>query len=220
MEIMRYRDQHGFLKRTGNPPAGGGRVLSTRRKRLLICALFGLAGLLMLFCGIAPAEDVKTSDPNKVKAAFIRNFAHYVNWPTNAFAGEHAPWRVGILGDDPFGDVMEKALEGRKEQERAFEIVRADTVDGLPPCQIVFIAYGSAAKRRAALAALKDSPVLTVGDAPDFLQEGGIIRFQVRERVEMSINLDQARAASLRIQSKMLEVSREVLENGAVRKLR
>ena len=46
------------------------------------------------------------------------------------------------------------------------------------------------------------------------MQEGGIIRFQVGDRVEMSINLDQARAVSLLIQTKMLEVSIEVLENG------
>jgi hypothetical protein len=56
-----------------------------------------------------------------------------------------------------------------------------------------------------------------VGDAPEFLDEGGIVRLVARERIEMSINLDQARAASLSIPTKMLEVSREVLENGTLR---
>jgi hypothetical protein len=59
-----------------------------------------------------------------------------------------------------------------------------------------------------------------VGDAPDFLQEGGIIQFQIEDRVEMSINLDQARSASLAIQTKMLEVSRNVVENGVVKNWR
>jgi YfiR/HmsC-like len=93
-------------------------------------------------------------------------------------------------------------------------------LDRLPPCQIVFIAIRNAAKRRAALDKLKNRPVLTVGEASDFLKEGGIIRFQVGERVKMSVNLDQAKSASLRIQTKMLEVSDRVLENGVLRKMR
>ena len=73
---------------------------------------------------------------------------------------------------------------------------------------------------RAVLAELKDKPVLTVGDAPEFLREGGVIRFQVGDRVRMSINLDQARAVLLTIQTRMLEVSSDVLENGVVRQVR
>jgi len=161
-----------------------------------------------------------TRDPIKVKAAFLRNFAHYVTWPTNAFADDRSPWSIGILGSDPFGEVLEKTFKSRTEQGRPFEIFRADTLDKLPSCQIVFVAYKDSAKRRTALTQLKNRPVLTVGDAPEFLQEGGIIRFQVGDRVEMSINLDQARSVSLKIQTKMLEVSHEVLENGAVHKRR
>jgi hypothetical protein len=42
----------------------------------------------------------------------------------------------------------------------------------------------------------------------------------IGERIEMSINLDQARSVSLTIPAEMLEVSREVVENAAVRRLR
>ncbi len=59
-----------------------------------------------------------------------------------------------------------------------------------------------------------------MGDAPEFLREGGTIRFQVDDRVRLSINLDQARVAALVIQTRMLEVSSEVLDNGIVRKMR
>jgi hypothetical protein len=97
---------------------------------------------------------------------------------------------------------------------------RAETAEGLPACQIVYVGVDDPAQRRHALATLKDRPALTVGDAPDFLWEGGMIRFQIGERVEMSINLDRTRAASLNVQTKMLEVSRQALENGALRTLR
>ncbi len=70
------------------------------------------------------------------------------------------------------------------------------------------------------LARLQKQPVLTVGSAPEFLDEGGIVRLLAGDRIEMSINLDQARAASLTIPSTMLEVSRGVLENGTLRRWR
>jgi YfiR/HmsC-like len=182
----------------------------------------GLIGLLFFLHLPASAEsqELVTKNPNKLIAGFLRNFAHYVTWPTNAFTDEHSPWKIGILGDDPFGDVLEKTFKGRTEQGRAFEVFRAATLDQLPRSQIIFVAYKDAEKRRAALAELKTQPVLTVGNAPKFLQEGGIIRFKVKDQLEMSINLDQARSASLNIQTKMLEVSHEVLENGVVQKLR
>jgi hypothetical protein len=116
--------------------------------------------------------------------------------------------------------VVEKTLRGRTEQDRDFEVDCAESLGKLPPCQILFIAIGDAERRRAVLAELKDKPVLTVGDAPEFLQEGGVIRFQLGDRVQMSINLDQARSASLTIQTKMLEVAREVWENGAMSRRR
>ncbi len=168
----------------------------------------------------AAGDEPATRNPYRVKAAFLRNFAHYVDWPYDAFPDRNAAWCVGVLGPDPFGDVLDATLEGRREQGRSFEVFRAYRAEELPACQIVFIAYRDASKRRAVLAALRNKPVLTIADAPQFLQEGGVIRFQVGERVRMSVNLDQARAASLKIQTKMLEVSSEIVEHGVVRRVR
>lgn len=176
--------------------------------------------LLFLLAVPAASQELVTANANRIKAAFLRNFAHYVTWPADAFPDTRSPWQVGIVGQDPFGDVLDVTLKDRTEQDRHFLVFRADSLDKLPKCQIVFVAYQDAAERRAVLDRLKDKPVLTVGDAPDFLNEGGIIQFEVEDRVRMSINLDQARAASLNIQTRMLEVSNEVIENGTVRKLR
>jgi hypothetical protein len=176
--------------------------------------------VLLAASGLVSGQELAVENPYKVKAAFLRNFAHYVDWPGHVFSGNAAPWRICVLGRDPFGEVLEMTFKGRTEQGRAFEIIRADVPEELLLCQIVFVAHQNGERRRAALAKLKDKPVLTVGDAPEFLGEGGVIRFQVGDRVHMSINLDQARAVSLTIPTRMLEVSSEVLENGIVRKMR
>lgn len=182
----------------------------------------GLFALLLLFClpSLAAGREFASANPSQVEAAFLRNFARYVTWPAHSFAEERSPWNICILGRDPFGEVLEQTFKGRTEQGRPFETFRAEALDQLPSCQIVFVAYKQVAKRRAALTELRNRPVLTVGDAPGFLQEGGIIQFQVEDYVKMGVNLDQARSVSLKIHTKMLEVTHEVLENGVVRKQR
>lgn len=173
----------------------------------------------LLSC-LAGAQEQTRANPSRVEAAFLRNFAHYITWPEQAFANDRSPWRVCVLGSDPFGDVLNDTLRGRTEQGRHFEIVRAEQLAEPSSCQIVFVAHRSSTSRRTILAELQNQPVLTVGDAPEFLQEGGIIRFQVSDRVEFGVNLDRARSASLKIQTRMLEVAHEVVENGVARRRR
>jgi hypothetical protein len=182
---------------------------------------WGTIGVLLLLLqppGVAQTPAVASRVT--VEAAFLRNFARYVTWPADAFSGDRSPWTVCILGDEHFDDALEKTFQGRTEQGRAFEVVRAGTPEQLPACHIVYVGYPGSHRRRAALQALQKRPVLTVGSAPEFLQEGGIVRLLPGERIEMSINLDQARAVALAIPSKVLEVSTDVLENGVVRRVR
>lgn len=171
-----------------------------------------------LLAGQATAQDPVIAQRAAVEAAFLRNFARYVVWPVSAFANDGAPWTICVLAAEHFDDTLEKTFSGRIEQGRRFEIVRAKTPEQLQGCQIVFVGTPNAARRRAVLNELRRLPVLTVGESPEFLDEGGIVRLQAGERIEMGINLDQARAASLTIPSKILEVAHEVVENGAVRR--
>jgi hypothetical protein len=190
-----------------------------RESRRAISGLMVL-GCWLSLCGGAAADQSKLENPNRVKAAFVRNFAHYVKWPKTAFESAESPWQIGVAGDTALGEVLESALRGRIEQGRRFQIHVADSLNKLPLCHIVVIAFEDSRKRRAALAELKDKPVLTVGDAEDTLKDGGIVRFELSDRIQMSVNLDQARAASLSIPTEMLEVSTAVLEHGVVRRMR
>jgi hypothetical protein len=176
--------------------------------------------LLLSLPAVGASQELVTRNPYMVEAAFLRNFAHYVTWPPHAFIEDRDHWHICVLGPDPFGDILETTLGDRTEQGRSFTIFRADRLEELPACQIVFIAFKDAGKRRSVLNALKEQPVLTVGEAEEFLNEGGVIRFQVNSRVRMGINLDQSRRVLLEIQTKMLEVSRIIVENGEIRQPR
>ncbi|MCQ8105709.1 YfiR family protein [Methylomonas sp. SURF-2] len=178
--------------------------------------------VLFLLLTLLPAAPCRGEARNfrEVEAAFLRNFAHYVNWPPYAFLDEQSPWCIGILGPDPFGDILEATFKDRSENGRGFALYRAASPEQLPPCQIVFINYDSADQRRMALDKLKGRPVLTVGDAAEFMREGGVIQLRVGDTVGIGINLDRARDSALTIQTKMLEVASDILEGGEFRRIR
>jgi hypothetical protein len=51
--------------------------------------------------------------------------------------------------------------------------------------------------------------VLTVGESPDFLRQGGIINFVLEDgKVRFEINQDAATQADLRISSRLLRLAR------------
>lgn len=176
--------------------------------------------LVLVMVGAARADVPPATSATRLEAAFLRNFVHYLSWPATAFADDKTPWRICILGDDAFADVVAETLRDRAEQGRSFVVVRGETPEGLRSCHVAFIAHREAEVRRRLLATAAGRPVLTVGDAPSFLEEGGVIRFHIAEHVNFGVNLDQAERSTLKVPTKVLEVAQEVSEHGTVRRRR
>ncbi len=208
VRIARYTDQNA-------QPYMGEQSASSFRRYLCLW-------LLLFFCRpvLSTNGQFEIIDSRKVEAAFLRNFARYVTWPSNTFNDDSSPWHVCVLGSDPFGDTLDDAFAGRREQGRPFQVFRLSDLNEARKCQIVYVSYQVSMRRRAVLAELKEQPVLTVSNAPGFLQEGGMIRFEVGKHVEININLDKVRAASLSMQTKVLEVSSSFIVNGRLHQAR
>ena len=87
-------------------------------------------------------------------------------------------------------------------------------------CHIVYISTKDEGVIGSALTVFAKHPVLTVGEADDFLKIGGMVRMEFGKTVHFSVNLDRARAAGLKISAGMLEVANQVIENGRLKKLK
>jgi len=177
----------------------------------MLCSL--AAGWLAAPVGAA-AGDLVASDPYVVIAGFLHAFPSYVEWPTNVPATNPPPWRLGVVGDDPFGDSLADIFDNHPVRGRQFEIIHAARAEDLPPCDIVYIGSKDIKQVKQSLAMLAARPVLTVSEADDFLELGGIVELHQGPTVRFSIDLDNARAAGLKIPAGMLEVAAKVVENG------
>jgi uncharacterized protein DUF4154 len=144
----------------------------------------------------------------EVKAAMIYNFAKFVEWPST---GNSQPFVLGVVGDDPFGQTLERLVADRAVSGREIRIERYPTADDLGRCDILFIAESESPELPLILAQVHDRGVLTVGDKKDFARDGGVIGFRLEgNKVRFDINVDAARRSGLRISSKLLRLARVV----------
>jgi hypothetical protein len=159
----------------------------------------------------AVAAGAAGSFEYQVKAVFLLHFAQFVDWPDSAFADARSPLTVCVLGEDPFDGMLDETLRGETVGDRHFQIQRLKSVDGTAACHILFISTSEAARLRQDLAALRGHSVLTVGEGDDFGRSGGIIAFAlVEDKVRLQINPDAAKAANLKLSSKLLQAAQIV----------
>jgi uncharacterized protein DUF4154 len=163
-----------------------------------------IAGLLLFVAGPLAAQTVRAA-ASDVQAVFLFNFAQFVEWPSDAFADAKAPLVIGILGDDPFGSVLDETVRGETVRGRPFKIRRYRRLDDVKDCHILFIGRSEANRLEDILASVKERPILTVSNSDDFDSQGGIIRFIIEQsRIRLSIDLEAAQATRLTFSSKLL----------------
>jgi YfiR/HmsC-like len=162
---------------------------------------------------VTRAQSPQASLENDVKAAFLYHFTKYVEWPAPSAPDE--PFRLCALADTAFIAALDRTIgeefvDGRR-------LVRAEprSVDDARRCAILYVGTGYAAQAAPMLAAIRDLPVLTVGEGAPFLQHGGAIGFLLENnRVRFDISVHAIQRSGLKASSKLLRVARTV-EGGA-----
>jgi hypothetical protein len=184
-------------------------LVSTLIPRVLLLAALWLAPLAGLFPGEAAADQ--PLGEYQVKAAFLFNFARFVEWPPNASADATAPVDFCVLGDDPFGDALDRAVAGKTLNDRAMVVRRGKKVQELNGCEVLFISSSEKGRLAGILEALRSVHVLTVGECEDFAAQGGGVQFTLEDNhVRFIINVDATDRAGLKVSSKLLSLAHVV----------
>ncbi len=146
----------------------------------------------------------------RVKAAFLYNFARFVEWPENG-PRSYGPVVIGVLGKDPFGSILDSTIRDKTAGGRPLVVRRLKDPREARECHLVFIGSDQRRYLSRVLNELDGSGALTVGELDAFLDEGGMINFAIEDRrVVLDINLDAAREAGLDVSSQLLKVARKV----------
>lgn len=181
-----------------------------RRPRRTIGWMLGwiLPGLLAV--PISGQAASRTGGPSEyeVKAAYLYNFTRFIEWPESAFPGNASPLVIGVVGENPFGSVLEDLVRDKAANGHPLTVRRCRTADDMKSCHLLFVAGADDRDMVRILDLTRQAPVVTVGEAVPFARRGGAINFVLKDdRVGLEINRQAAQLAGVRISSRLLNLA-------------
>ncbi len=181
--------------------------------------------------------DSQANREYRLKAAFLYNFIMFIDnkrfQELDRDDDPNQPIRIGVLGQDPFGDAFDP-LRGKDIRHRRVVVThfkglepyandegrlpeRHPQLDRLRECHVLFVGSSEKPYLARILRPIRKEHILTVADTPGFLEAGGVINFViVDKKVRFEINTAAARRARLRIRSKLLRLAKRVVTHDAV----
>jgi hypothetical protein len=170
--------------------------------------------LMLLLAQLGQAQIV---GEYQVKAAFLLNFARFVEWPPTNFSSPTDPIDICVLGPDPFGEALDDIVKDKVISGRHLQVRRLHEVSQSNGCEVVFV---NAIEARSKPQHSKELTwgILTISDGKDFSRDGGIVTLVMQQnRIGFEINLDAADHSGLKISSKLLSLATIVHEEPGMR---
>jgi len=163
--------------------------------------------LLIVSLGLFSFQTADPLNEYKLKAVFIYNFTHFVEWPQHTLQQNNSPFVIGILGKDPFGNYLIETIQNEKLRDHPLIMRQFKDVDEIDSCHILFIDEPEENKMDEILSKLKGKSVLTVGDRAGFAENGGMIQLlTVDNKIRIQVNLNACKSAGLNVSSKLLRI--------------
>ena len=176
------------------------------QRRVVVCLL-----LLVLGLYVQPAQGIESKNQLTLKVTFIYNFAKFTEWPSTAFDNDDAALVIGVLGKNPFGNMLEE-LKGKTVKNRKVVVSQCNDITDASRVHLLFISSSMEEDVASVLNQLADSPVLTVSDINRFADKGGMIQmFPDGGMYRFNINLESANTSSITIRSDLLQLARKVI---------
>jgi hypothetical protein len=171
-------------------------------------------GLALLPLAALPLKAQTQAEYN-VKAIYLTKFVPFIEWPNQALASGSAPITICVVGEDPFGSILDKAAAvgagGHGLTVRRIATIDTSDAAALSKCQIAYVTDPLTGLD--VIDALKTKPVVTVTDSG--MRVHGVISFVMQDNhVRFDIDDALAEKNGIHFSSKLLELARTVTRKG------
>ncbi len=180
-----------------------------RIQRFLFHNIILLATTFFFTYGNNENAFAESADEHLIKAAMVRNFARFTQWPPESHLTEHKEKDIHlcIMGNDIVENSFCK-VKGKKVGNHQITLQKIYNNENLYSCDILFIDVSSGANPNDILKSIRQHPVLTIGETEKFAKAGGIITFfNEANKIRFQINLGAARKAGFKINSGLLQLA-------------
>src|SRR5215469_14879939 len=176
-------------------------------RKCAINAVVLLFSVIFTFGSYCQAQSPQPGE-YQIKAAFIYNFARFVDWPTQAFADASSPMIIGVFGKNRFGAYLAQTINGKIIGEHPLQFRQCASLAEASKCQVLFISDSEKSHLSKIISGLGGASILTVSETDNFIAAGGMINLRiVEDKVRFDINNSAAKSAGLTISSKLLSLA-------------
>jgi len=188
---------------------------STLNRRSHTIAVVIVLHVLALLCVVpsnaGAAAGATPPREYEIKAAFLYNFTNFVDWPAQTFANADAPIVIGVLGDSPCAQALERLVKDRKVNGRTIVVRQIASAEEAKVTQLLFVGSAHEVQFAGLKPAIESLPVLTVGESPGFATLGGAIDFVPQgDNIRFEINIGVAERAGLKISAQLQKLATAV----------
>lgn len=163
----------------------------------------------------APARtEAPNPMPEQVRAAYVLNFTRYTTWPASAISEGSAPLVVCALG--PGASDVARQLQSRAAGNHPLELRALQHPDQVSGCHALYLGPTERAQQSSLLARLRNQAILTIGESPSFLADGGMINLVLVDgNLHFEVNLAATAGAGMQLNPRMLALADKVIGGGA-----
>lgn len=188
-----------------------GRRQAGRRSRRGL-AILAPAVHFLLVAGVVRAAALPEDLELRLKAAFVYNFAKFVEWPEDP-SQARSPVTFCVPAGEPFADTLERSLEGKNLNGRVVVIRRIAKPQQAHACHVLALTALENKQVEEYLSAMSGWSVLTIGDGNRFTARGGMIQLiKDVNKLRFAVNLNAVNRVGLKISSRLLQLSEVVHE--------
>lgn len=182
----------------------------------LFCRKPVLVLCMAMVCWLLAHKSMAQYAEYELKAGILWFACDANTWKVEkVFATPTSKVVISIIGEDPFGDIIDRVFKGRPVKGRAVEIRRVRTVSEAIGSHLVFISRSEINTYREILNAIyqySNHTVITVGDnIPNFCESGGMMRFGVINKPAHCFQLNLRAADGLALDSRFTRLASEVV---------
>jgi hypothetical protein len=169
-----------------------------------------VAAAMLAICARSGNAAAFQAREEAIKAAFLYNFTKFVEWP-HAALPSNATFHVCVLADPAHLAEITGMLQGEEVRDRPVRLLAHPAGHSVRDCHLLYFGQAETEGAVRVIAALKQAPVLTVGEGAAFAERGGMIAFVLDEnRVKFDINKAAIDRAGLSVSAKLLRVARTI----------
>ncbi len=188
-----------------------GLLTAVLRRYLCVCLCLMLALWGAVSGGVVARAESPAPTMHQVEAAFLFNFAKFITWPNDAFQRSENSLIIGVLGEDPFGAVLEETIRDKTVMGKKLAVKRFVGIHDAVNSHILFLSSSEESHLPHILKVLEKNTVLTVSDMEGFAERGGMVAFTVEDqKVHFNVNVEAVERAGLKMGSQLLKLARIV----------